>query len=203
MQETATDLTPHLHYAHFYEPSQFPAAEVASFLYRGIRQNEAVILMASMDHASLIEEEAKKLRVNVRDLRTAGMWDVIEVDEMLRDFEAGIPTATILEHFIDETVRPAINRSSSKRIRIYGELEDAILARLGNAEAALKIESYGNRLVAEGVAKIYCGYSTDAFPDASSAKSFTKVCELHDRVHNGLKDQSDWRYQIADKMANP
>jgi hypothetical protein len=201
MQDAEVDVTPHLHYAHFYEPSHFPAAEIASFLYRGIRQGEAVILMASLAHAALIEEEIRKLRVNVRDLRNAGLWDVTEVEEMLQEFESGKPTPTILEHFIEATVRPAQARSSSKRIRIYGELEDAILSRLGNAEAALEIERYGNRLVAEGIAKIYCGYSKASFPDESFAKPFMKVCQLHDHVHNGLKDQDDWRYQMADKMA--
>jgi hypothetical protein len=202
MNDMGADSNPHLHYAHFYEPSQFPAAEVASFLYRGLRQGEAVVLMASLAHASLIEAEAKKLRVDVRDLRNAGLWDVTEVEEMLQDFESGRPTATILEHFIDSTLRPAQEKSASKRIRIYGELEDAILSRLGNAEAALEIERYGNRLVSEGVAKIYCGYSKSSFPDESFAKPFMKVCQLHDHVHNGLKDQDDWRYQMADKMAS-
>lgn len=201
MQDTQPDLHAHLHYAHFYEPSQFPAGEIANFLYRGLRQGEAAILMVSMEHASLIEIEAKKLRLNVRELRETGLWEVAEVDEMLRDFESDKPTSTILEHFIEATVRPAQARASSKRIRIYGELEDAILSRLGKAEVSLEIERYGNRLVSEGVAKIYCGYSTDAFPDASYAKPFMKVCQLHDRVHNGLKDPNDWRYQMADKMA--
>ena len=90
-----------------------------------------------------------------------------------------------------------------RRIRIYGELEDVILKRLRNAEAALEVERYGNRLVAEGKTKIYCGYSTTAFPDASFAKPFMKLCNLHDRVHNGLKDPEDWRFQLADKMAIP
>jgi MEDS: MEthanogen/methylotroph, DcmR Sensory domain len=203
MQGKEAELSPHLHYVHFFEPAQFPAAEIANFLYRGLRQGEAAILMASPAHASLIEEEASKLRLNVRDLRNTGLWSVTEVEGMLLNFEAGIPTATIVEQFIAETVRPAQARVPSKRIRIYGELEAAILSRLGNAEISLEIERYGNRLVEEGVAKIYCGYSTDAFPDASFAKPFMKVCQLHDRVHNGLTDRDDWRYQMADKMAIP
>ena len=139
---------------------------------------------------------------NCEDLREVGLLEVTDMDEMLRAFEAGTPIVTIVEKLIEATIRPAQQKSPSKRIRIYGELEDALLSRMGNAEAALTVERYGNRLVSEGAAKIYCGYSTNAFPDASFARPFIKLCQMHDRVHNGLNDREDWRFQMAEKMSS-
>jgi hypothetical protein len=203
MQDPAPDSASDFHIVHFFEPSQFPAEPIASFLHQGLSEGEAAILISSLDHAAQIEAKIEEAGWNIRVLREAGLWDVTEVDEMLRDFEAGIPTPTIVERYIEATVRPAQKKSASNRIRIYGELEDALLGRLGNPEAALTVERYGNRLVSEGATKIYCGYSTNAFPDASFARPFIKLCQLHDRVHNGLNDREDWRYQMANKMATP
>lgn len=197
-----TDSTTEFHCVHFFEPSQFPTAPIADFLEQGLSQGEAALLLSSLDHASQLGAKVEEAGWNVPDLREAGLWDVTDVDEMLRSFQAGTSITAIVEEYIDATLRPAQQRSPSKRIRIYGELEDALLSRLGNAEAALTVERYGNRLASEGTAKIYCGYSTNSFPDASFARPFIKLCHLHDRVHNGLTDREDWRFQMAEKMSS-
>ena len=196
------DSNDEFHCVHFFEPSQFPTAPIADFLEQGLSQGEAALLLSSPEHASLLGARVEKAGWNILDLCEIGLWDVTDVDDMLRAFEAGSSITTIVERYIDVTLRPAQQRSPSKRVRIYGELEDALLSRRGNAEAALTVERYGNRLASEGTAKIYCGYSTNAFPDASFARPFIKLCHLHDRVHNGLTDRDDWRFQMAEKMSS-
>ena len=193
----------HLHCAHFFEPSQFPAAPIADFLHHGLRLREGAILIASLEHAAQIESKIEEDGLNVRQMADAGLWVVTDIEDLIQDLASGLATSKVVETLVELVVRPMQERSDGGRIRIYGELEDAILRRLRNPEAALEVERYGNRLVAEGVTKIYCGYSLSAFPDASFAKSFVKVCHLHDRVHNGLRDPEDWRFQLADKMATP
>ena len=196
------DSNAEFHLVHFYEPSQFPAEPIANFLNQGLSQGEAAILIASLDHNTQIESKMEELGWNCADLREVGLLEVTDMEGMLRAFEAGTSIVKIVEQLIDVTIRPAQQRSPCKRIRIYGELEDALLTLLRNAEAALTVERYGNRLASEGAAKIYCGYSTNAFPDASYARSFIKLCQLHDRVHNGLNDRDDWRFQMAEKMSS-
>ena len=189
------------HCVHFFEPSQFPAAPIADFLLEGLNRLEGAIVIASLEHAAQIESKIEEHGFNVRRMVETGVWVVTDVEDFIRSLEAGTATSKVVETFIELVVRPMQERSGGGRLRIYGELEDEILRRLRNAEAALEVERYGNRLVAEGTTKIYCGYSTTAFPDASFAKPFVKLCQLHDRVHNGLQDREDWRFQLADKMA--
>jgi hypothetical protein len=191
------------HCVHFFEPSQFPAAPISDFLRQGLIQNEGAISIASLEHAAQIESKIEEHGLNVQQMTETGLWVVTDVEELIRAIESGLTTSKVIQTFIELVVRPVQERSEGGRIRIYGELEDVILSRLGNAEAALEVERYGNRLVAEGATKIYCGYSSTAFPDASFAKPFMKLCDLHDRVHNGLNDPEDWRFQLADKMATP
>jgi hypothetical protein len=191
-----------VHCVHFFEPSRFPASEIATFLYEGLNHGESAVVMASSQHASQMELELAKRGLNIPRLTGAGLWVVTEVAELMRALQSDATVAMIIESYIELVIRPAQAQSDKQRVRIYGELEDAILSQLRNAEMALEVERYGNQLVAEGATKIYCGYSTNAFPDASFARPFIRLCRLHDQVHNGLSDRNDWRFQMAKKMAS-
>jgi MEDS: MEthanogen/methylotroph, DcmR Sensory domain len=197
------DLEPqsNLHCVHFFEPSRFPAAEISKFLYEGLKQGEGAVLIASLEHASQIESEIEKRGLNVQQLSGAGLWVLTEVKELVQALESGMTAAVVVETFIELVVRPAQKLSEKQRVRIYGEFVDGILTQLRDAEMALEVERYGNELVSEGAATIYCGYSTNAFPDASFAKPFIRLCGLHTQVHNGLKDRDDWRFKMASKMS--
>jgi hypothetical protein len=202
VQDPDLEAESNLHCVHFFEPSRFPAAEIANFLSGGLNHGEGAVLIASVDHASQIESEIEKRGLNVRKLSGAGLWVLTEVRELVEALESGMTTATVVESFIELVVRPAQRQSEKQRVRIYGEFVDGILSQIGDAEMAMEVERYGNELVAERAATIYCGYSTNAFPDASFAKPFIKLCRLHTQVHNGLKDRDDWRFQMARKMSD-
>jgi hypothetical protein len=201
VQDPALEPEQNSHRVHFFEPSRFPAVEIANFLYDGLNLGESTVLIASLEHASQIESEIEKRGLNIQELSGAGLWVVTEVRELIQALQSGVRAATVVESFIELVVRPAQAQSDKQRVRIYGELEDSILSQLRNPEMALDVERYGNQLVAEGATKIFCGYSTNAFPDASFARPFIRLCRLHDHVHNGLTDRNDWRFLMADKMS--
>lgn len=201
MQDPDLASKSNLHCVHFFEPSRFPSVEIANFLSEGLNQGESAVLIATLEHASQIESEIEKSDLSIQELGGEGLWVVTEVGELIQALESGMTTEMVVENFIELVVRPAQGQSEKQRVRIYGEFVDGILSQLGNAEMALEVERYGNELIAEGATKIYCGYSTNAFPDASFAKPFIKLCRLHNEIHNGLKDRDDWRFQMASKMS--
>ena len=190
-----------LHCVHVFESSRLPATQISNFLQQGLKTGEGALLIASREHASQIASKIEVHGQDVRKLTDAGLWVVTEVADLVWAIESGMSTGEVVESFIEMVVRPAQQISESRRVRIYGELTDAILARLGDADAALEAERCGNQLVAEGAAKVYCGYSTNAFPDAGFAKPFMKLCQLHDRVHHTLNDREDWRFRMAEQIA--
>jgi hypothetical protein len=73
--------------------------------------------------------------------------------------------------------------------------------RLHKAGIAMALEEQGARMCADGKTKIYCGYSGDAFPDASFAKPFTRICLIHNRIYAQLSDHMDWRLRMAEGIA--
>jgi hypothetical protein len=201
VQDPAPEYESNLHSVHFFEPSHFPALEIANFLCDGLNQGESAVLIATLDHASQIELEIEKRGLNVRELSGAGLWVLTEVRELIQALQSGMTAATVVESFIELVVRPAQRQSDKQRVRIYGEFVDGILSQLRNPEMAMEVERHGNQLVSEGATKIFCGYSTNAFPDASFARPFIRLCRLHTHVHNGLRDRNDWRFQMANKMS--
>jgi hypothetical protein len=184
------------HCVHFYEPDQFPSKHIAGFIREGIVQNDSIVLVASEAHAIQIGNEVEASGTRVRGLRSSGMWSVVNTDILLRAILSGVAVERLIANAINPTFQMAREKSPTDRIRVYGELVDAVL-KLGKPDVCLELERYGNQLASENGADVYCGYSVDAFPDAGCARQFTKVCLLHNLIHTNLKDQNDWRYQVA------
>lgn len=187
---------PGSHCVHFYKSNLFPSKHIAEFVRKGIEENEAVVLVASEDHTAQIESEVKAFGIDVRSLRSSGLWSIVSTDILLRALRSGIPIKRLIENAINPTFQMAREKSPTGRIRVYGEFAGEVLM-LGMTEACLELERYGNQIASEDVADVYCGYSTNSFPNAGCARQFTKVCLLHDLIHTNLKDQNDWRYQMA------
>ena len=187
---------PGSHHVHFYEPTLFPSKHIAEFIHTGIVQNETIILVASEDHTDRIEREIEAFGVYVRGLRSAGLWSVVSTDILLRALQSGISIKRLIESAINPTFQMAREKSPTGRIRVYGELADAVL-HLGMPDVCLELERYGVQIASENVADVYCAYSADTFPDAGCAKQFIKVCLLHNLIHTNLNDHNDWRYRMA------
>jgi hypothetical protein len=184
------------HCVDFYEPNLFPSKHVADFICEGISEDESIVVLASKDHTTQIEREIESLGLHVRSLRSAGLWSVVNTDTLLRALQSGISIERLIANAINPTFQMTREQSPTGRIRIYGEFADVVF-KLGMPDACLELERYAMQIASENVADIYCGYSTDSFPEAGHAKQFTKVCLLHNLIHTNLKDHNDWRYRMA------
>ena len=131
------DANAEIHSVHFYEPSQFPAKPIASFLDSGLTQGEAAILIATLDHSAQVQAKMEESGWNCEDLREVGLLEVTDMDEMLRAFQAGTPIVTIVEKLIEATIRPAQQKSPSKRIRIYGDSRTRFCQPLGKCRSGI------------------------------------------------------------------
>jgi MEDS: MEthanogen/methylotroph, DcmR Sensory domain len=184
------------HCVHFYEPNLFPSKDIADFIRKGIVKNESIVLVASRDHAVQIESEIESFETQVQGLRSSGLWSVVSTDILQRALLSGVSIERLLANVLSPTVQMACEKSPAGRIRIYGEFVDVVL-KLGKPDVCLELERYASQIASENASDVYCGYSTDAFPDAGCARQFTKVCLLHNLIHINLEDNTDWRHQMA------
>jgi hypothetical protein len=186
---------PRCHDVCFYETGRFPAGTIASFLFEGLATGESAVVVASVSHASLIRTELSKLR-GTRAQPSKNKTLFVDTSIVANALLAGEPVENVLERRLTPSIQQGREHSLTGQIRLYGELSD-VMMRLHKPEIALALEKYGAR-TADEETKIYCGYSGDAFPDASFARPFTRICLLHDQVYAQMSDHMDWRFRMAD-----
>jgi hypothetical protein len=187
---------PQNHDVCFYEAGRFPASTIASFLFEGLATGESVVVVASISHASLIRTELSKLR-GTRAQPSKNKTFFVDTNIMADALLAGEPAENVLERNLTPSVQDAREHSSTGHIRLYGEMSD-VMMRLHKPEIAMALEKFGARTAADGKTKIYCGYSGDAFPNASFARPFTRICLLHNQIYAQLTDHMDWRFRMAE-----
>jgi hypothetical protein len=184
------------HDVYVYESGKFPAAPIANFLFDGFGQGENAVVIASAHHASAIKKELTKLGLVARLPYAVMDMEFVDVIDPTRALLSGNPVESVLGRIIAPAVEHARDNSLNGRVRIYGELGEVIL-RLHNAELSKEMERQGGKLAADGMTKIWCGYCTDTFPDASHAKHFTHTCLLHRNIFTDIEDRADWRSRVA------
>ena len=69
-------------------------------------------------------------------------------------------------------------------LRIYGEMAD-LLCAAGNHDAALNLEQYGQRLLAERPVSILCAHSLEHFAPDAGARHLHGICRSHTDVLPG------------------
>ena len=184
---------PQNHDVCFYEAGRFPAGTIAIFLFEGLATGESAVVVASASHASLIRTELSRLRGTLAQ-PSKNKTFFVDTSIMADALLVGEPVEKVLERNLTPTVQDARSHSSTGHIRLYGELSD-VMMRLHKPEIAMALEKYGVRNSADGKTKIHCGYSGDAFPDATFARPFTRICLLHDQIFAQLTDHLDWRFR--------
>jgi hypothetical protein len=191
-----TPTVPLFHNAYFYESNEFPENPIAEFLREGLVAGENAVVVTSPRHISRIEDELNRLGVRLGP-SSQKVWSVVDTSSAADALLSGYPVEGVTGRFIARAVRYARENSLTGRVRIYGDLADLML-RLHKPNIAFALEQFGNQIAADGMTKVYCGYSGDSFPDATFARHFTRLCLLHDRTHADFKDRSDWRLRLAE-----
>ena len=123
------------HHIYIYEAGKFPAIAVANFLFVGLSEGENAVVVAASHHALSIETELSKLerRAHRPYSRTAMIF--VDVTSPARALLAGNSVESVVGRIIAPAVKQARAGSVNGRVRIYGELAEAML-RLHNPEVA-------------------------------------------------------------------
>ncbi|MGH7460420.1 MAG: MEDS domain-containing protein, partial [Longimicrobiales bacterium] len=168
------------HRAQFYESDEFPCEAVTDFLLEGLRQGEALFVIASDGHRDAI---ARRLEANGFHAGAHGQTPSItflEATEALSTFMTG---SMLDEVRFKSSIGQAIERSRGRQqsLRTCGEMVD-LLCREGNHAAAIRVEELWDELVRTHSISLLCTYSIDNFGKESETPAFHEVCSLHSQV---------------------
>jgi len=174
---------PARHIVQFYEDERLLADAVGEFLAAGMAAGEAMVVIATPEHAFIIEERLRTTRgLDAPACKAAGRLQVIDAAVALEQFMIG--EEPDWGRFLSEVggaVARGIASSTSGRVRAYGEMVD-LLWRRGRQPAALQLEEFWERLGAQYPFSLLCAYVMGNFYSESHSAGFRQICDLHDGV---------------------
>lgn len=184
MQTLTTDAVSR-HVVQLFDSSKSLADSVARFLIDGLERGENVLLVATPEHRELLTRRLDEAGWMVRTLIAANRLVVLDAGQTLDKFmrhDAPNPIA------FDEVVGSLVHRlASGKRVWIYGEMVDVLVAR-GNYRGAQQLEEMWNVLGRRECFSLFCGYASGHFGDPRAAKALAGICAAHDHVQRKPSD---------------
>jgi hypothetical protein len=158
-----------------------------SFVEEGLKNNEAVIIVATPQHRAAIDQ---KLRDNGKDPFYLGLKDhfiSLDADETLSKF--------IVNDWVDDTLfNVAVSeivvraKRSHKTIRVFGEMVALLWAR-GLTGATVQLEYLWNNFRRKEEFCLFCAYPKSGFTE-NPVSSMSQICFTHSKVIYGSDDQS-------------
>ncbi|HYY51869.1 MAG TPA: MEDS domain-containing protein, partial [Myxococcales bacterium] len=108
------------HIVQFYETDQFLADAVSRFLAQGMAAGEAVVMVATPDHAAAILDALTRKGLDVARARTAGQITVLDARETVSRFMVGeTPDWDLFAETVGSPISKAIGLSTAARVRAY------------------------------------------------------------------------------------
>jgi anti-anti-sigma factor len=133
---------PHPHMVEFYEDDEFLAESVCGYMEPGLRQDDAVVVVATKRHRDLFEAALVASSVDLEAARSQGRYVDQDAEELLSQFMVnGLPDQVRFEVLMAKIISRA--SQAGRSVRIYGEMV-AILWDQGNIAAAIALEDHWN-----------------------------------------------------------
>jgi hypothetical protein len=168
------------HVVQFYGDGAELAKSMAGFVETGLRENAAVIVVATAEHLAPVHDRLTALGVDLVDALSSGQYQTFDAEELLGCLMVnGSPDRTRFEEVVGALVADAQWRWS--RVRIFGEMV-ALLWANHDVVGALFLEELWNELHGRLAFSLLCAYPKDGSSRDLVESSFGRVCEVHARV---------------------
>ena len=153
---------------------------VSVFVRDGLIHGDAVLVVMRLPQWNSIASRLSSRDVALSDAIGSGQLTVLDGARTLaRIMWHGTPVRGLFDEVVGKTVRQI--RSSGARLRVYGDMVDALAAE-GTFHAAYELEKFWNELVAQEPMTLLCGYSASTFYNPESKETFTSICLTHTDV---------------------
>jgi KaiC/GvpD/RAD55 family RecA-like ATPase len=165
------------HVAQFYTDPEFLVRALAEYARQGLRQGEAVLMVATATHAQAITRRLQTDGLQATHWTQRGQLIILDAGETLaRLLVDGEPDRSRFQSVIGGAVSAA-KAVGGGRVRAFGEMVN--LLRRTSLAAALRLEELWTEfLQASGIALV-CGYSIDTFDPGSYNGLLQRVMSAH------------------------
>jgi hypothetical protein len=168
------------HCVQIYEDDETFLDALEGFAAGGIRQGEAIILIATPQHLTSLES---RLTRNGFDLQSAIKRDqFIALDargSLERFMIDGWPNDELFSQFVNELLVRA--KANHRRVRAFGEMV-ALMWADGHCGATVRLEHLWSRLCTQESFSLFCAYPKTGFTE-SAPDAIRAVCAAHSKLY--------------------
>jgi MEDS: MEthanogen/methylotroph, DcmR Sensory domain len=160
------------HAVQFYGTDDQLFSTAATFLAEGLIVGEPALIIASAAHREGMLGQLNARLIDVNRARKRGDLLVLDADEMLALFMVdGVPDPGLFDTNIGRFIEQVLQGRPGSILRAYGGMVD-ILCKLGQTDAAIRLEILWNTIATRFGLALLCGYAMGSF--------FKQVAQLQD-----------------------
>lgn len=149
------------HFVQVYRDDRVLIEAVSLFTGAALGRNEAVILVATRQHAQAVEQRLEDDGFDVKTLKSWGQLDSRDAEEVLSWFMVeGTPDEALFKAAMRELVGSVKGSRRFRNVRVYGEMVDLLWPE--NLPAAARLEELWNDVIEEHSISLFCAYCLDA-----------------------------------------
>jgi hypothetical protein len=173
------EVSPSEHMVQFYtEESQF-VVTLGRFVEDGLRNGEAVVVIATASHVSSLEARLVAQGIDVDAFRADGAYTALDAASTLSAFmRDGWPDEELFHSVIEGVLAEA--RGGRRRARAFGEMV-ALLWAQGHHGATVRLEYLWAELCKRDGVSVFCAYPKIGLT-RTLEESLQEVCDLHTQV---------------------
>jgi hypothetical protein len=168
------------HTVQIYEDDAAFLDALEGFVAAGIRQGDAIILIATPAHLEGLEQRLEASGFDVGAAIVRGQYIAVDAKRALTTFMVdGWPDEALFEKFVDDLLLRAKGRH--RKVRAFGEMV-ALMWAEGQCGATVRLEHLWTRLVQQESFSLFCAYPKTGFTgDANDG--IAEVCAAHSRLY--------------------
>lgn len=167
------------HIVQFYEDDALFLDTLFRFVDRGLITGEGVIVIATHEHLSALEERLSGFMFGIARDRLTGAYIAMDAQEALGKFMIkGWPDDKLFLEFVLGLVTRA--SAHGRRVRAFGEMV-ALLWATGNTAATIRLEYLWNKVCKIHKLPLFCAYPKTGFTEETS-KSIADICAAHSKI---------------------
>ena len=165
------------HIVQVYQDDEFLADAIGEYAGMGLRQDEAVVIIAKPEHRLAFEDQLNRDGVDTAKAIRRGQLKFLDAEETLAKFmRAGMPDWNSFHAVVGGVI--AELRLQYPSVRAYGEMVD-ILWQNDERDAALRLEEFWNELGKLQTFSLFCAYFMDNLDAGAYGGPLECVCKVH------------------------
>lgn len=168
------------HCVQIYEDDSGFLDALEGFVAGGIRQGDAIILIATPAHLTGLELRLEASGFDVAAATRRGQYFALDAEATLAKFmRDGWPDEALFAEVIDDLLLRA--RCQHRKVRAFGEMV-ALMWAEGQCGATVRLEHLWTRMCERESFSLFCAYPKSGFTENASV-GLEQVCAAHSRLY--------------------